>query len=485
MATHHIHSSLRGPHATRRAMLRSAAAGFGSLALSGLLAEQQSATASTFADVSHGSLKQLHFPQRARRIIFLFMWGGPSHVDLFDPKPRLTKDSGQPISAESVGAKQRSKRSGNVGTALGSPFKFRQHGDGGIWISELFPQLAGHADRLCVINSMHTEGAAHGEALLRLHTGQANLVRPSIGSWLSYGLGSENESLPAFVTISPPRGHGGVQNYGSAFLPAIHQGTAIGSAETPITKARIANLGNAQIDKQTQRQQLDLVQLLNQEHLQSAQSDQGIEGLIANYELAFRMQATIPQVMDLDTESAETHDLYGIGKEPTDNFGRQCLLARKFAEAGVRYIQVSTDYTWDHHQKVNAGHIGEAAKVDRPITGLLTDLARRGLLEDTLVVWGAEFGRTPTAENNDGRGHHPQAFTMWLAGAGAKGGLTYGTTDEFGYAPVDNPVHMHDLHATLLYAMGIDHEQLTYRHAGRDFRLTDVHGNIVKELFAS
>ncbi len=465
---------------TRRAMLRSSAAGFGSLALTGMLAQQNILNAAMRSEGS-GHLQQLHFPQRARRIIFLFMWGGPSHVDLFDPKPRLNRDHGQPISAEATGSK---KQTGAVGNALGSPFKFRQHGDGGVWISELFPNIARLADQLCVINSMHTEGSAHGEALLRLHTGQSNLVRPSIGSWLSYGLGCENENLPAFITISPPRGHGGVQNYGSAFLPSIHQGTAIGSAETPISKARISNLGNSRIDKSMQRQQLDLVQSLNQDHLHSAQRDQGLEGMIANYELAFRMQSTIPQVMDLDTETTETHELYGIGKEPTDNFGRQCLLARKFAEAGVRYIQVSTDYTWDHHQKVNAGHITESAKVDQPIHGLLTDLARRGLLEDTLVVWGAEFGRTPMSENADGRGHHPQAFTMWLAGGGVKGGCTYGATDDFGYAPIEKPVHMHDLHATLLYAMGIDHEQLTFRHAGRDFRLTDVHGNIVKELFA-
>lgn len=486
MASNFFHSHSSASRSSRRALLRSSAAGFGSLALTGMLGSEQRAVAATSdgatnSAASLGHLKQLHFVPRARRIIFLFMWGGPSHVDLFDPKPRLNKEHGQPISAESVGSP---KPSGNVGTALASPFKFRQHGHGGVWISELFPQLARHADRLCVINSMHTEGSAHGEALLRLHTGQANLVRPSVGSWLSYGLGSENESLPAFITISPPRGHGGVQNYGSAFLPAIHQGTAIGSAETPISKARIANLGNSQIDKQTQRRQLDLVQELNVQHLRAAESDQGIEGLIANYELAFRMQTTIPQLMDLDAESAETHDLYGIGKEPTDNFGRQCLLARKFAEAGVRYIQVSTDYTWDHHQKVKEGLVTETARVDRPIHGLLTDLARRGLLEDTLVVWGAEFGRTPSSENTDGRGHHPQAFTMWLAGGGIKGGFTYGATDDFGYKPVENPVHMHDLHATLLYAMGIDHEQLTYRHAGRDFRLTDVHGNIVKQLFA-
>jgi hypothetical protein len=330
---------------------------------------------------------------------------------------------------------------------------------------------------------MHTEGQAHGEALLHLHTGTSNLVRPSVGAWVSYGLGCESESLPAFVTISPPRGHGGVQNYGSAFLPAVHQGTAIGSAETPIAQAKVSNISNDRIGRGPQRQQLDLIQELNREHLRGAGRDQGIEGLIGSYELAFRMQSTIPHVMSLNDETKETLDLYGVGAEPTDNFGRQCLLARKFAEAGVRYIQVSTNYTWDHHAKVKDGLIAETKKVDRPIAGLLLDLARRGLLDDTLVLWGAEFGRTPTAENTDGRNHHPKAFTMWMAGAGTRGGFTYGSTDDFGYAPTENPVHMHDLHATVLHALGLDHKRLTYRHAGRDFRLTDVYGNVVLDLF--
>lgn len=459
-------------------MLQSSACGFGQVALSALLAQQ--ALAAPIATEAGPQRPQLpHFRPRAKRIIFLFMWGGPSHVDLFDPKPRLNKDDGQPISPEAVGSPRP-----KLGNALGSPFRFSQHGVGGVWFSQLFPQLTRHADRLCVIRSMHTEGSAHGEALLRLHTGQANLVRPSIGAWLSYGLGSENENLPAFITISPPRGHGGVQNYGSAFLPAIHQGTAIGSAEIPIAKAKVSHIGNSRLDRNTQRRQLDFIQSINQEHLQGAAKDQGIEGLIANYELAFRMQATIPEVMNLESESQETHELYGIGKEPTDNFGRQCLLARKFAESGVRYIQVSTDYTWDHHKKVKEGSIEESAKVDRPISGLLTDLARRGLLDDTLVVWGAEFGRTPMVEHQDGRNHHPHAFTMWLAGGGVRGGMTYGSTDDYGYRPVENPVHMHDLHATLLYGLGIDHERLTYRHAGRDFRLTDVHGNVVEAIWS-
>jgi hypothetical protein len=457
-------------------MLHTSACGFGQIALAALAGRRalaQTPRATTARPIVP------HLPARAQRVIFLFMWGGPSHVDLFDPKPRLNAESGKPLSGKSVGSDR-----DELGTLLGSPFRFAQHGEGGTWMSELLPHLSRQADRMCVIRSMHTEGSAHGEALLRLHTGEANLVRPSVGAWVSYGLGCENDNLPAFVTISPPRGHGGVQNYGCAFLPAAHQGTAIGSAEIPISKAVVSNLGNQRIEPELQRKQLDLIQSLNEHHLRELADDQNIEGLIANYELAFRMQSTLPQIMRLDDETQETLDLYGVGTEPTDNFARQCLLARKFAESGVRYIQISTNYTWDHHQKVQSGHITEAAKVDRPMAGLLEDLARRGLLDDTLVLWGAEFGRTPTAENGDGRNHHPQAFTMWMAGGGVRGGLTYGSTDEFGYFPVENPVHMHDLHATLLYALGLDHQRLTYRHAGRDFRLTDVYGNVVHGILA-
>ena len=465
------------PQSTRRALLKSSASGFGYLAMRGLLANHASVLATEDANRLAPMLP--HFRPKAKRVIFLFMWGGPSHVDLFDPKPQLIKEDGKALSPQSVGSNK-----SELGNLLASPFQFSQHGESGVWISELLPNLARHADKICVIRSMHTEGSAHGEALLRLHTGQSNLVRPSVGAWVSYGLGCENENLPAFVTISPPRGHGGVQNYGNAFLPASHQGTAIGSAEMPVAKARVSNLGNARIDSRLQREQLDLIQMLNRDHLNNANSDQGIEGLIANYELAFRMQSSIPTVMNIDDETQETKDLYGIGNTPTDNFGRQCLLARKLAESGVRYIQVSTDYTWDHHKQLKSGIVAESAKVDRPIAGLLEDLARRGLLEDTIVLWGAEFGRTPTAENKDGRNHHPQAFTMWIAGGGVQGGLTYGATDDFGFRPVEKPVHMHDLHATLLYGLGIDHKRLTYRYAGRDFRLTDVHGNVVHEIWA-
>jgi uncharacterized protein (DUF1501 family) len=469
------------PVASRRGLLRASGCGFGSLALAAMAGRAGHASP---AAPRLGPLapKPPHFAPRAKRVIFLFMWGGPSHVDLFDPKPRLSVDAGKPLTGADVGLPQADKQ---LGTILGSNFAFNQHGESGVWISELFPQLAArHADRLCVIRSLHTEGTAHGEALLKLHTGQSNLVRPSVGAWVSYGLGCESDSLPAFVTISPPRGHGGVQNYGSAFLPAIHQGTAIGSAETPIASATVSHLTNPRLDTATQRAQLDLVQTLNRNHRDEAVADRTIDGLIDSYELAFRMQSTMPAVMSLADETPETLSLYGVDGSASDNFGRQCLLARRLAEQGVRYIQVSTDYTWDHHQKVHDGHVAEAAKTDRPIAGLLDDLARRGLLDDTLVVWGAEFGRTPTVENGDGRGHHPQGFTMWMAGGGVKGGLTYGTTDDFGYAPVENGVHMHDLHATILHLLGLDHEQLTFQHAGRNFRLTDVYGNVVQDVLA-
>jgi hypothetical protein len=442
---------------TRRDLLRASAGGFGHVMLSAMAGNSAMAT----------TVPPPHIAARAKRVIFLFMWGGPSQVDLFDPKPRLNDLAGKQLSGKDVGSSRK-----QLGEILGSPFQFDQHGSSGTWISELFPHLSQHADKLCVMRSIHTNGSAHGEALLRLHTGQASLVRPSVGAWVSYGLGSESDNLPAFITISPPRGHGGVQNYGSAFLPAMHQGTAIGSAEIPIAKAAIPNLINKRLDSSLQRQQLDLVQALNRKHLLEAKVDQGIEGLIGSYELAYRMQSTVPQIMTLDDESKSTLDAYGVDSKPTDNFARQCLLARKFAERGVRYIQVSTDYTWDHHNKINQGIVDESAKVDQPIAALLDDLDQRGMLEDTLVLWGGEFGRTPMGENGDGRNHHPQVFTMWMAGGGVRSGLTYGTTDDFGYAPVENPIHMHDLHATMLYQLGLD------------FRLTDVYGNVVHDILA-
>ncbi|MFN9721493.1 MAG: DUF1501 domain-containing protein, partial [Planctomycetota bacterium] len=405
---------------TRRDLLRSAACGFGQIGFAAL------ASQTSLGIGPNDAFSQLpHATPKAKRVIFLFMWGGPSHVDTFDYKPLLNDFDGKSATSDAIGG-----RTPPGGTIMGSPFRFRQYGEGGVWISELFPHLSRHADKLCMLRSLHTDGSAHGEALLTLHTGKSNLVRPSVGAWVSYGLGADSQNLPAFMTISPPRGHGGVQNYGSAFLPAMHQGTAIGAAEIPVTKAKIANISNSRLDKVTQHNQLDLIQMLNRHHLQSAGADQGIEGLIASYELAFRMQSEVPQILGLEGETRKTLDLYGIGSEVTDNFGRQCLLARKFAEEGVRYIQVSTDYTWDHHTKNNELLPKECARVDLPISGLLTDLEHRGMLDETLVVWGSEFGRTPTMENADGRNHHPAGFTMWMAGGGVKGGFTYGATDD-------------------------------------------------------
>ena len=351
-------------------------------------------------------------------------------------------------------------------------------------MSELFPHLAQQADWLCVVRSVHTEGTAHGEALLRLHTGEANLVRPSVGAWVSYGLGPDNDNLPAFITISPPRGHGGVQNYGNAFLPGNPSSDGHRVGRDPDREG-----GDSESRQYTARSSLaakparprPVAQPEPSARCRCRPGDRRIDR-----KLRTRVPHAVDHARDHESrdESKATLDLYGVGAEPTDNFGRQCLLARKFAERGVRFIQVSTDDTWDHH-KVEKGHIAEAAKVDRPIAALLDDLDQRGLLEDTLVLWGGEFGRTPMAENADGRGHHPKAFTMWMAGGGVRPGLTYGATDDFGFHPVENPVHMHDLHATLLYALGLDHERLTFRYAGRDFRLTDVYGKVVHGLLGA
>ena len=468
------------PRFDRRRLLKGAACGFGYLAFAGLCAARsQTAQAGPLAP------KTPHHPPRAKRVIFLFMHGGPSQIDTFDYKPRLNRESGQPFPLELSNAfgedKSKNKKKPPL---LGSPWAFRRHGQAGLWVSALLPETAKCADDLCVIRSLHTEGQAHGEATLRLHTGASNLVRPSVGSWVTYGLGSENESLPGFVTISPPRAHGGAQNYSSAFLPASYQGTPIGSADVPMGQAEIPFLKNADLSTRQQRRQLDLIQEMNRQHLAQAQRDPNIEGLIESFELAFRMQSEAPDLMKLDNESPATKALYGIGQKETDDFGRSCLLARRFAEAGVRYIQVSTGYKWDQHKDLVDGHNAIARATDRPIAGLLQDLKGRGLLDDTLVVWGAEFGRTPFAENENGRDHNPQGFTMWMAGGGVRGGFAHGATDDYGRHAVTDKVHIHDLHATLLHLLGLNHERLTYRYSGRDFRLTDVHGNVVREILA-
>jgi hypothetical protein len=370
-----------------------------------------------------------------------------------------------------------------------SLWKFKQYGQTGHWVSDLFPHVAEHVDDLCFLHGMHTEGVAHGPATLFMHTGSTNQVRPSMGSWIVYGLGSENDNLPAFVSLSPALGNGGPRNYGNAFLPAVYQGTAIGRPGIPAREAGIRNLVNTQRSLEEQREQFELVQSLNQQQLAARGNDHELEAVIGSYELAFRMQQAAPRVLDLSDENPETLAMYGIDTKETDNFGRQCLMARRLSESGVRFVQVnysdnSNNPAWDQHSNLPK-HADHARAVDRPLAALLTDLKRRGLLEDTLVWCGGEFGRNPYAEKNGtGRDHNPNGFTVWLAGGGVRAGYSHGATDEFGHRAVENKVHMHDLHATILHLLGLDHEKLTYLHAGRPFRLTDVHGQVVKDIIA-
>lgn len=454
------------PTLSRRKVLQSAACGFGSMALSGL------------AQAESG--RGFHHAPKAKRVIFLFMHGGPSQVDTFDYKPELQKRDGEKLPF--APAKNLDPSATSKAKLLGSPWKFQQHGQSGLWVSELFPEVAKHADDLCVIRSMQSKGQSHGQAVCMLHTGADNFVRPSVGSWVSYGLGQENSDLPGFVSISPSATHGGPRNYGPAFLPAANQATTIGRTGKLEQGANFDFL-KSRSSESVQEKKLHFLQEMNRAHLDKT-GHGPVEGMISSMEMAFRMQASAPSVIDTKDEPEFIREMYGIGSEKTDNFGRQCLLARRFAEAGVRYIQVSTPNVWDQHGNLKKGHEKNSLAVDKPIAGLLSDLKQRGLLEDTLVVWGGEFGRTPIVQGANGRDHNPQGFTMWMAGGGTKGGLAYGETDEFGYYAVKDKVHMHDLHATMLHLLGIDHEKLTYRYAGRDFRLTDVYGDVAHEIIA-
>ncbi len=458
------------PRMTRREMLRTSSAGFGGLALTAMLAD---------ASVNPLAPRDPHFAPKAKRVVFLFMHGGPSQVDTFDYKPLLKRDNGKPLPF----AKPRVV-SGETGNLLQSPWHFKQHGESGLWVSELFPNVARHVDDLCVINSMHGSNSRHGGALLELHTGSDTFVRPSMGSWITYGLGTENQNLPGFITICPTLTHGGANNWSSAFLPAAFQGTPIGNAGIGSEKAQIPFIANKETPRDVQRMELDLVQEMNRERLSETGPDAALEGRINSFELAFRMQAAAPELQDISAESPATQKLYGLDDPVTRNFGRQCLMARRFAERGVRFVQVTHSYKWDQHDKLRSDHARNASEVDKPIAGFLADMKARGLLEDTLIVWGGEFGRTPTSQGNDGRDHNPQGFSIWLAGAGVKKGLRYGATDDYGYYSVENKVHFHDLHATMLHLLGMDHLRLTYQYAGRNFRLTDVHGEVVKAILA-
>jgi len=440
-------------------MLQSLSCGFGWLAFSGL------ASRSMAAD----TVPATHFPATAKRVIFLCMRGGPSHVDTLDYKPKLIADSGKP------GRRQGSQ-------LLGSPWKFKQHGESGLWLSDLLPNLANQADRLCVLNAMHTDVPAHPQAFVQLHTGTSRFVRPSLGAWTMYGLGSTNENLPGFVTITPPNGFGGSQNYGSGFLPATNQATRLGSENRSITSAVIPNLRRSQGINE-QRSELDLLQQFNAAQRHVTPEDPQIDGMIESFELGFRMQSELPQLLSLDEETQATQELYGIGERTTDDFGRKCLLARRMVEAGVRFVEV-THGNWDQHFNLKTALANNCESIDKPAAGLLADLAARGLLKDTLVIWSGEFGRTPHAQGDDGRDHNNESFSCWMAGGGLKGGLSHGTSDDYGYEGVENRVSIHDWHATILHLLGLDHERLTYRYAGRDFRLTDVYGNVIRNIIA-
>ena len=466
------------PPITRRAMLQRSAGGFGYLALQAMLGREQARAAVE----NPLAPKQPHFPARAKRIVFIFMKGGPSHVDTFDPKPLLQRDDGKPYPF-----KQPRVQFAETGKLLRSPWSFKQYGQSGLPVSELFPNVAQCVDDLCIVRSLHGTNPAHGGACLKLHTGSDTQVRPSMGSWLLYGLGTENDNLPGFITICPTLAHGGVNNWGAAFLPAYCQGTPLGNASIASDKALVRHIRNDLVNGTLQRKQLDFLAKVNHEHLELSGPDLALEGRINSFELAYRMQSTMPEAQDVSSETEATKQLYGMDRPVTENFGRQCLMARRFLERGVRFVQVTHsdgEVQWDQHSNLYKGHTKNAAEVDKPIAGFLQDLKSRGLLDDTLVLWGGEFGRTPTAQGGDGRDHNPNGFTMWMAGGGVKKGIAYGATDDYGYFAQEDKVHIHDLHATILHLLGLNHEKLTYRYAGRDFRLTDVEGRVVKEIIA-
>lgn len=470
------------PGFSRRKALQSLASGFGYLAFAGLA---HAAASSSNPGTSNTERRPTHFTPRANRVIFLCMNGGPSHVDLLDYKPVLNRMAAQ-------GKTMDGQRSG--AKLLGSAFKFGQQGQSGVWMSEVLPHLAEHADDLCIVNSMQTDLPNHSQAFAQMHTGSFQFIRPSLGAWTTYGLGTENTNLPGFITLNPPSDNGGARNYGSAFLPAIFQGTKIGTNQIPGFYAALLgineepgpplrNVENRTLTRDQQRRQLDLVRDLNAHKLAHDQYHPEIEGAIESFELAFRMQDELPELLDLNHETAATMQMYGVGAGlPTDRFGRQCLLARRLAEAGVRFIEVTAPVGWDHHFLLKEELTKSCHATDQPIAGLLKDLRQRGLLQDTLVIWAGEFGRTPSAQSGNGRDHNNKGYSIWMAGGGVRGGLQYGATDDFGSQAVQKPMHVHDWHATILHLMGLNHEQLTFNYAGRNFRLTDVYGHVVHDI---
>ena len=471
---------------SRRELLARTGTGFGLLALTDMLCGNVEAAVDPDRGVRPFAARRPHHQARAKRIIFLYMPGGPSQVDLLDPKPRLRAENGGPLPFE----KPKLERT-RTGGLLASPWKFAKHGEAGTDVSELLPHIASKVDDLCVIRSMVADNINHTGAALQMCTGEQAFSRPSMGSWLTYGLGTENQNLPGFVVVCPAAVFQGAQLWASSFLPSAYQGTLIRDLENPI-----ANLDDPSGNLVRQRSKLDALRQLNERHKQGREIDSVLDARIASFELAFRMQREAPEAFDLSQESIATHRLYGTDQPETELFARQCLLGRRLVERGVRYVQLfdaPENNVWDQHGSLRENLPKRCRAVDQPIAALLTDLKSRGLLDDTLVLWGGEFGRTPTAEGafdpqrkheRNGREHHPFGFTMWLAGGGVRGGMIHGATDEYGWHAVEDIVHVHDLHATILHLMGVDHERLTYRHSGRDYRLTDVYGNVVREIIS-
>jgi len=465
-------------------------AGFAGLALSTLLGDDgffgRHGLAAENTPSAEGPLapRKPHVASPVRSVIFLMMNGGPSHVDTFDYKPSLAKYAGQTLPPEKSFTNSGGRKMGFLTPAWR---EFRPGGESGLMISDYFPRVREQADRLALLRSCHTDSHAHGSALVAMNTGSTFIGKPSLGSWALYGLGTENQNLPGYVVILDKRGGpiSGQPNWASGYMPAGYQGTLFRPSGDPVLDLR----GPAHVDRAALRTQLDLLARLNDEHMAERTGGDELAARIQSYELAYRMQAEAPEAVDLASEDQATLDLYGVGQTPTDEFGRNCLIARRLVERGVRFVQLYSggghlEETWDAHESVEKNHGRHAGEVDQPIAALLTDLARRGLLDSTLILWGGEFGRMPFAEGEGapGRNHNPYGFTMWLAGAGVRGGTSYGTTDEFGFAAEENPVHLHDIHATILALMGLDHERLTYFHQGRDERLTDVHGHVIREI---
>ncbi len=483
---------------SRRAVLCRSFNGLGSLGLAAVLSAEVCAQQTSLAEAVGSSplaSRVVHFPARAKRVIHLWMNGAPSQVDTFDPKPALLKHAGErPESTKNLTTENA------TGGLMPSPFRFSRSGQSGLEISELFPEVAKLADELCVIRSMHTDVPVHESSNWMMFTGSIQPNRPSWGSWLLYGLGTENENLPGFIVLGEPgQPVNGPSNWSSRFLPGIYQGTQIALPANYQPREVIPSLRNMGLSRNSQRRQLDFMQRLNAMHLESSGAEQAMSARIQSLEMAFRMQNSAADAFDLSQESEGTLTDYGLTGAEADlvatsgdggfrrlTFGRNCLLARRLVERGVRVVQVycGKSQPWDHHSGNTESHRNHARVVDRPIAALLQDLRQRGLLDETLVLWGGEFGRTPTSQGNDGRDHNHHGFTVWLAGGGVRGGMTWGATDDFGFMAVENRVHVHDLHATMLRLMGLDHQRLTYRYSGRDFRLTDVHGRVVQEILA-